>query len=322
MFKKIGPIALAAVMCSSLIGGAHAKYPEKPVQVTVPYSPGGPTDLAARLIATELSKRIDQSFIVENRGGAGGNVGAGHVARSAPDGYHLLVIGAAHAINKSLYEDLSYDIQKDFTPVAMLTTAPMVLLANPKFPPNSVEEMVAYADEHPGRINYASSGNGTAPHLAMELLKTKTGTDLVHIPYKGSAPALAATTSGQVDVGFDSLVVGKQFSTSGQLKALAVTGTKRSPVLPEIPTMVEAGYPDVDASVWYAIVAPASTPKEIVDFLNSHVNEILAQEDIRTKLMDLGADTAPMSPEDFGEFLQREVSKWAQVVKASGAQTN
>jgi len=322
MHGNIGAMALAMAMSAVLPAGAQASYPEKPVQITVPYSPGGPTDLAARLIAAELSQRLDQQFIVENRGGAGGNIGADHVARATPDGYRLLVIGAAHAINKSLYKNLSYDIQKDFVPVALLTTAPMVLLANPGFPPNSVEEMVGYAKQHPDRVNYASQGSGTAPHLAMELLKVKTGVHLMHVPYKGSAQSLSDMASGQVDVGFDSLVVGKQFTSSERLKALAVTGSKRSSVLPDVPTMAEAGYPDVDASVWYAIVAPASTPPEVVEQLNTNINQILAQEDVRNRLMTLGAEPAPMSSQDFGGFLDREVSKWAQVVKTSGAQVD
>ncbi len=322
MFRHIAAMALAVVMGTGLAAGAHAQYPEKPVQVIVPYSPGGPTDLAARLIAAELSQRLKQQFIVENRGGAGGNIGADYVARSTPDGYHLLVIGAAHAINKSLYKNLSYDIQKDFVPVAMLTTAPMVLLANPGFQPNSVKEMVAYAKAHPNRINYASQGNGTAPHLAMELLKVKTGTNLVHVPYKGSSQSLSDMASGQVDVGFDSLVVGRQFTSSGRLKALAVTGSKRSSVLPDVPTMAEAGYPEVDASVWYAIVAPASTPPAVVELLNKNINQILAGQDVRGKLMALGAEPASMSSQDFGKFLNQEVSKWAEVVKTSGAQVD
>jgi len=322
MLKRLLATSMAALLSPLAATQAQAAFPEKPVQVVVPYVAGGPTDLAARLVTTRMSQRLGQQFIVENRGGAGGNIGADYVVRSPADGYHLLIIGAAHAINKSLYKNISYDVQKDLAPVAMLTTAPMVLLANPGFKPNTVQEMVDYAKQNPGLISYASQGNGTAPHLATELLKAKTGIDLVHVPYKGSAQSLSDMASGQVQMGFDSVVVGKQFTTSGLLKALAVTGAKRSSVLLDVPTMAESGFPDVDASVWYAVVAPADTPPEVIKVLNTTINEILAEPEIRAKLNALGAEAAPMTPQEFASFLDREVTKWAEVVKLSGAQVD
>ncbi|MGD9942102.1 MAG: tripartite tricarboxylate transporter substrate binding protein [Burkholderiaceae bacterium] len=322
-FKVIlSAVALTTAWAAAPAAHAQAQYPERPVQVVVPYVAGGPTDIAARFVSEQLSKRLKQSFVVQNRGGAGGNIGAEVVARSAPDGYNLLVIGAAHAINKSLYKKLSYDIQRDFVPVALLSTAPMVLLANPQFPASNVQQLVDYARKNPGRLNYASQGNGTAPHLTTELLKVKTGVQMVHVPYKGSAQSLADMVAGQVPVGFDSVVVGKQYSDSGRLKALAVTTRQRSPVLPGVPTMAESGFPSVEASVWYAVVAPAGTPAAIVNMLNQQINEILNDPAARSTLLALGAEPAPMSTQAFDKFLRDEIAKWAEIVAASGAQVD
>ena len=325
-FERLRAVALSVTRSVTLLfvlavsGHAFAAYPDRPVRIVVPYAAGGPTDIAARLIAQELQKRLNQSFIVENRAGAGGNIGAEAVARAAPDGYTLLVIGAAHAINKTLYKQLSYDVIRDLMPVATIGTAPMVLLTHPAAGVNSVAELVALSKSKQGALNYGSSGNGTAPHLTMELLKVRTGASLTHVPYKGSVPAINDMVAGHITAAFDSIVVGQQWASSGKLKALAVTGPKRSAVLPEVPTMAEAGFPAIDAQVWYGLVAPAKSPADAIELLGGHVKEILADPEIRKRLAGLGAEPLVMAPAEFGRYLEAEVAKWGDAVRASGVQ--
>jgi tripartite-type tricarboxylate transporter receptor subunit TctC len=317
-FVRLFSAVLGGFLLSA--GAASAAYPDRPVRIVVPYAAGGPTDIAARLVAQELQRRLNQSFIVENRAGAGGNIGAEAVARAAPDGYTLLVVGAAHAINKSLYKQLSYDLMRDLTPVAMISTAPMVLLVNPGSGVNSVSDLVALAKAKQGALNYGSSGNGTAPHLTMELLKVKTGANLAHVPYKGSAPAINDMVAGHITAAFDSIVVGQQWAAGGKLKALAVTGPKRSAVLPDVQTMAEAGFPAIDAQVWYGLVAPTKTPTEAIQLLNAHVKDILGDAEIQKRLAGLGAEPLVMDPAEFGRYLQSEIAKWSEAVRASGVQ--
>lgn len=308
--------------CMIFTSLSYAAYPERPVQVVVPYAAGGPTDLTARLIAQALGERIGQQVLVINKGGAGGNLGAEYVGRAKPDGHTLLVIGAAHAINASLYSQLGYDLKKDFVPIALWTSAPLVLLANRDAPFNSVQELVALAVSKPDQLSYASSGNGTAPHLVMEILKTETGARLVHVPYRGSAPALTDMVSGEVAVAFDSLVLGKQYAEAGKLKALAVTGRQRSPVMPDVPTMAEAGYPQIDAAVWYGLAAPAGTPSDVIESLNQEIREVLRDPRVVERLATLGVDVEDTTPAQFKAFLASEIDKWSQAVKASGARVD
>ena len=308
-------LALALLTLSTI---SSAAYPDKPVRLVVPYPAGGPTDVAARLITGELQKRLGQSFVVENRAGAGGNVGAEFVAKAASDGYTLLMLGAAHAINKSLYKNLTYDVQRDFAPIATFSSAPLALLAYPGAGVNSVQEMISMAKAKPAALSYCSSGAGTAPHLAMEMLKAKAGINMVHIPYRGSAPGITDLIAGQVQVCFDSMVVWQQYAGSGRLKALAISGTQRSDISPELPTMAEAGMP-LDLSVWYGIVAPTRTPDAVLQTLNASLREILQDPAVRDRLRGLGAATFYKTTGDFRTFLDKEIAMWAEVVKFSGA---
>ena len=314
--------AMLGIYFLSALGTACAEYPDKSVRIIVPYPPGGPTDIAGRLIAQELGKRLNQTFIVDNRGGAAGNIGADIVAKATPDGYTLLVVGAAHAINMSLYNKLAYDFQRDFSAVGAISMAPHIMLAYPAFPAASVRDLVKMAKTRPGSINYCSAGSGTSPHLVMELFKTVGAIDLVHVPYKGSTPCLVDIMAGQPSVCFDSVVIWPPYAASGKLKALAVTAAKRSPVAPEVPTMAESGFPELDASVWYGLVAPAKTPPEILQVLNTQVAQILAEPEVRKRLLALGAEPLPMTRALFRKFMDDEVRKWATGVKAAGARVD
>jgi tripartite-type tricarboxylate transporter receptor subunit TctC len=316
---RIAMLAGLLALCAANAAPAAAAYPDRPVRLIVPYAAGGPTDIAARLIASELGQRMGQSFVVENRAGAGGNIGAEEVARAPADGYTLLVIGAAHAINRTLYSKLNYDVKRDFTPVATFSTAPLILLANAHAGIDSVAALVARARAQPGKLNYCSAGSGTAPHLAMEWLKSAAGIDLVHVPYKGSTPCITDTIAGQVELCFDSLVVWRQYAASGKLVALAVTGKSRSAIAPAVPTMGEAGYPQVDASVWYGIAGPAGMPAAAVQALNDQVRQVLADPAVKQRLASLGAEPLVKSPLEFKAFMDAELDSWAKVVKASGA---
>jgi tripartite-type tricarboxylate transporter receptor subunit TctC len=296
-----------------------AAYPDKPVTLVVPYAAGGPTDVAARLIAQELGKRLSITFIVENRVGAGGNIGAAFVARAPADGYTLLMIGIAHTINKTLYKNINYDVERDFTPVSLVAHAPLILLSSPQMPASTVKDFIAFAKASSPSLNYMSQGVGSAPHIAMELLKTRTGVSMTHIPYKGSAPALTDLMGNQVSVGFDSLVVGQPLVTAGKLKALAVTGAVRAPGLPDVPTMIESGFANLDSTTWYGVAAPARTSQDIVNLLSRHIVEILQTPDVRARIAGLGGTPAPTTPQEFQKFLSAEVAKWADAVKQSGA---
>ena len=308
-------VSLALLLYSTITAAA---YPDRLVKLVVPYPPGGPTDVAARIVAAELQQRLGQSFMVENRAGGGGNVGAEFVAKAAPDGYTLMLLGAAHAINKSLYKNLTYDVQRDFAPIATFSSAPLALLAYPGAPFNNVKEMIALARTNPTALSYCSSGSGTAPHLAMEMLKAQAEIQMVHIPYRGSAPGINDLIAGQVQVCFDSLVVWQQYAGTGRLKALAISGTQRSELSPDLPTMGEAGLP-LDLSVWYGLVAPAHTPEPILQLLNASLREILQEPAVQVRLRSLGASAFYKSTSDFGLFLENEIAMWAQVVKLSGA---
>jgi tripartite-type tricarboxylate transporter receptor subunit TctC len=308
-------VGLFLATCSAL---TLAAYPDKPVRIIVPYAAGGPTDIAGRLVALELSKRLGGPFVVDNRAGAAGNIGADAVAKAAPDGYTLLVIGAAHAINKSLYTSLTYDVQRDFTMVAGISTAPMVMLTHTKSGMSSVQDVLVRAREKPGAMNYCSAGSGTAPHLAMESFKASTQAQITHVPYKGSAPCLTDLIAGQVDLCFDSLVVLQQHASSGKLRALAVTGSRRSDIAPDLPTMAEAGAPN-ELAVWYGLAAPARTPAVIVQTLNAHIREILAEPAVRERLRGLGAEPMVRSPGELQKFMENEIATWASVVKTSNA---
>jgi tripartite-type tricarboxylate transporter receptor subunit TctC len=303
-------------------GALAQSYPKKPITIIVPYPPGGPTDIVARVVGQKLGERLGQQVIVDNRRGAGGNIGAALVARAAPDGYTLLLGTTAHAINPSVFPALNYDILKDFSPVVLLTSLPLVVVTNAAVPAKNVQELVALAKSKEGQLTYASSGNGQSTHLAAELFKTMTGVSMTHVPYKGSAPALTDVAGGQVSVMFDTLLSAMPQIKSGRLKALAVTSAKRSASAPELPTVAESGVPGYEAVAWSGLLAPAHTPPEIVAKLNTEINVILSQPDVQKRFLNDGAEPLGGSPEKFSAHIGSEVRKWAAVAKLSGAKVD
>jgi tripartite-type tricarboxylate transporter receptor subunit TctC len=316
--KCILPLAVA--FAAMLATPAAAAYPDHPVKVIVPFAAGGPADVTARLIFNKVGERLGQSFLIDNRGGAGGNIGTVAGAGSAPDGYTLTLITPAQIINMTLFAAPGYDIARDFTPVSLFNTAPGLLLANPKLGVNTFGEMIALAKSKPGQLSFASQGVGVAPHLMMEMIKTRAGIDMVHVPYRGSAPALNDLLAGTVPLMIDSIVTGLPHVRSGALRGLAVSTSKRSPLAPDIPTIAEAGLPGFEASLWYGVVAPAKTPTDAVAVLAAAIEEALKAPDIREKLLALGSTPAePAGPAAFAKFLKDEETKWPDVVRASGA---
>jgi tripartite-type tricarboxylate transporter receptor subunit TctC len=315
---------LLALVASTAPASVNAQsYPSRVVRLVVPFPPGGPLDISGRLLAQKLSEAWGQSVVVENRPGAGGNIGADLVAKSAPDGY-TIVMGAlsTHAVNPSLYPKMPYDAVKDFAPITLLATTPNVLVVNPSLPVNSVKDLIAYAKANPGKLSFGSGSNGSAGHLAGELFKVDTGTDIVHIPYKGGAPATQALLAGDVQFMFDNLANATPQIKAGKLKALAVTTADRSKLAPDLPTMAEAGVAGFDISTWFGLLAPAGTPKDVVAKWNADVTRILNSPEMRERLTLLGAEAAPTTPEQFAAFIQRELAKYARIVKASGAKVD
>ena len=323
MRSEVRALALALAASSlALVAAAEAQtaYPTKPVRVVVPFPAGGTTDILARAASQKLSETWGQQALVDNRPGAGGNIGAELVAKAPPDGYTLLMgtVGT-HAINSSLYPKMPYDHVKDFAPVILVAGVPNVLVVHPSLPVNSVQELIAYAKANPGKLNFASSGSGTSIHLSGELFKVMTGVQMTHIPYKGSAPALTDLVGGQVQLMFDNLPSSLAFIKAGKLRALAVTSAQRSPALPDVPTVAESGVPGFEATSWFGLLAPAGTPRDIVAKINADTQKWLASPDAKDKLAAQGAAAAGGSPEDFAKHIQAETAKWARVVKESGA---
>ena len=290
-------------------------YPTRPVRLIVGVAAGGGTDIVARLISQWLSERLGQQFIVENRPGAGSNIATEVVVRAPPDGYTLLTVGAPAAINATLYYDkLNFNFIRDIAPVAGIMRGPLVMLVNPSFPAKTVPEFIAYAKANPGKINMASGGNGTTPHVTGELFKMMTGVDMVHVPYRGAGPAITDLLGGQVQVLFDNPI---EHIRAGRLRALAVTTTTRSEALPDIPTLGEF-VPGYDASGWFGIGAPKDTPVQIIDRLNREINACLADPRMKARLTDLGGIVLSGSPADFGKHIAEETEKWAKVIKFAG----
>ncbi len=321
-------VALGAATVAPRWLHAQGAWPTKPVRIVVPFAPGGTTDILARALAPELGKAFGQTFIVENRAGAGGNIGADAVAKSPADGY-TLVMGTVgtQAINPSLYPKMPYDAVKDFAPITLVAGVPNVMVMNPAKAAadgiTDVRSFIAYARAHPGKLNMASSGNGTSIHLAGELFKTMTGTFMVHFPYRGSSPALLDLIGGTMDVMFDNLPSALQQIKSGKLIALAVTSSQRSAALPDVPTVAEAGpVKGFEASSWFGLLAPAGTPAEIVNRVQQETAKALASPALKERLLSQGAVPGGMSPADFGRFIAAETTKWSAVVKASGAKVD
>jgi len=318
MFARVVCSAVA-VFCVVSGNAAAQAWPSRPIRYIVPFPPAGATDILARIAADKISGPLGQPVVVENRPGAAGNVGTELVVKAPADGYTILQATVAQSISETLYTNLPFSFGRDLAPVALIARVPNVMIVHPSVPANSVREFIALAKARPGQINFASSGSGTSIHMSAEMFKMLTGVDIVHIPYKGSGPALADLLGGQVSVMFDNLTSSIGHIRSGKLRALAITTATRYPALPDLPTMQEAGVAGYEASAWFGIVAPKATPMEIVNRLNSEVNKMLALPDVKEKLLQQGAIAAPGTPEQFGAFIQDEIAKWAKVVKASGA---
>jgi tripartite-type tricarboxylate transporter receptor subunit TctC len=295
---------------------AHAQsYPVKPVRVIAASSPGSGVDIVSRTLAQRLGEALGQQVVVENRAGAGGNLGAEVAARAAPDGYTLFMATPAHAINSGLHRKLNYDIVRDFAPITLATVGQYVLAAHPSLPVTSVKELVALAKARPGELNYASAGNGNATHLAGELFDTLAKVKTVHVPYKGGGPAMVDLISGQVHYMFPNLVNSLPHIQSGKLRALAVTGEQRAGAAPRIPTVIEAGVPGFVVTAWYGVAAPSGTPQAVIERLNGEFGKVLRAADMKERLAAQGADPAPGAPQEFGLFLRSEVAKWGEVIR-------
>jgi len=295
-------------------------YPSKPVTFISPYVPGGTTDILARILAPRLQQALRQPFLVEYRPGAGGNVGTDMVARASPDG-HTILMGASGplSINVTLFKKLPYDPTTDLVPVVHVASVPLVLVTHPTFPAKSVQALLDLLKSKPDGYSYASAGTGTPQHLSAELLKLITGTRATHIPYKGSGPAINDLVGGQVPFGFESMIAVLQQVKGGRLQALGVSDTRRSPVLPDVPTLAEAGVPNYDAFAWYGVLAPKGTPAQVVTVLNTEMRKVLGSPEVRQRLLDLGSTDVAGPPEQFGAFIKSEIAKWGKVVRASGA---
>jgi tripartite-type tricarboxylate transporter receptor subunit TctC len=305
----------AAVPALSRIAKAQV-YPSRPVRIIVPFSPGDGSDIVVRLLGQWLSERLGQSFIVENRPGAGGNIGTEAVVRAAPDGYTLLWVTSANAVSATLYDKLNFDFIRDITPVASIILLPLVMLIHPSFPARSLPEFIAYAKANPGKLNMASPGTGTAIHVSSELLKMITGIDMTHVPYRGVAPALTDLLGGQVQVAFTTAASSIEYIKSGKLRPLAVTTAVRSEVLPDIPTVGEY-VPGYEASAWWGLGAPKNTPAEIIEKLNVEINAGLANSRIKARLVELGGTALLGSPADFGKLIAADTEKWGKVIRAA-----
>jgi tripartite-type tricarboxylate transporter receptor subunit TctC len=315
-------VLLSAAICVSASASAQ-QFPSKPIRFVVPYPAGGPLDTIARLLAAKVGESVKQPIVMDNKPGAGGNIGADIVAKSPPDGY-TIVMGAlaTHAINPTLYKSIPYDPVKDFTPITQVASTPNILVVNPSVPATNVREFIAYAKANPGKLNYASSGNGTPYHMAGELFKALAGVDIVHIPHKGSDQARASILGGQVQMMFDAVPTMAANAKAGKVKALATSGSKRSPVTPEIPTLAEAGLPGYESGIWLGLMAPAKTPRPVLEKLNAEVNKILSSPEVKENWLKQGTLTMGMSIEQFDKFLREEIVKWAKVVKMSGAKAD
>jgi tripartite-type tricarboxylate transporter receptor subunit TctC len=314
LYLAAGAAALPAV---SPIATAQT-YPTRPVRFIIGYPAGGSADLTARLLGQWLSERLGQPFVIESRPGAGTNIATETVVNAPPDGYTLLLVAPANAINATLYEKLNHNFMRDIAPVAGLIRFPNVIVVNPSVPAKTVPELIAYAKANPGKLNMASSGNGSTIHVSGELFKMMTGVNMVHVPYRGGAPALTDMISGQVQVMFDNVPTSIEFIRAGKLRALAVTTATRSEVLPDLPTVADF-VPGYEASAWYGVGVPKGTPDDVIDKLNKEINAILADPKAKARLADLGASLLAGSPADFGKLVADETEKWGKVVKFSGA---
>jgi tripartite-type tricarboxylate transporter receptor subunit TctC len=315
--------SLAAAFGAALCAGALAQsYPVKPIRIVVPYAPGGAVDIVARAVGQDLTKRLGQSVLVENRTGAGGNVGSDAVAKAAPDGYTLLMASPANTINPTLYTKMPYDPMRDLVPIVLIGSVPTVLIANRSLPVQNVKQLVALAKSQPGALVYGSGGSGTTEHLAGEIFKSAAGVDMLHVPYKGGAQVITDLLGGQIALMFVNQLGALPHITAGKVKALAVASAERSPALPQIPTFAEQGYPDMKVSVWWGIMGPAGMPRDLVNRLNRDIVAALSSPEMQERLQTLSARPIGGAPEAFTKFFAEETTRWARVVKASGARVD
>lgn len=318
MTRKSIVCMLVAVLC--MLGSSLAqaqKFPTKPIRMVVGYAPGGGSDIMARLMAPYITEAMGQSVIVENRPGAAQNVAAEHIIKQPNDGYTLFLSSAALGVNISLYAKLNYDPVKDFAPIAVFATSPNLLLVKPSFPAKNVAEFIAIVKKNPGKFNYSSSGTGSTQHLSGEMLKLMLNTDITHVAYKGTSPSLTALAGGEVDFSFSNIPAAQPLLSTGKFRAIGITSAKRSAVMPELQTMIEGGLPGFVTATWYGLLAPAGTPRDVVNALNAVVVKAVQKEDLRKKLAQLGADPIAESPEYFQKMLAEEIERWSKVVKAA-----
>jgi tripartite-type tricarboxylate transporter receptor subunit TctC len=320
MTRFITALASAAVLAALPAIAVAQAYPTKPVTIIVPWPPGGPSDIAARPMAKALTENLKQTFIIDNRGGAGGNIGSAMVAKAAPDGYTLLITSSAPiVINPSLYKSMPFDPPKDLAPITNLLRVPLILAVNPSIPAKNLQELIAYVNAQKGKAQYASSGNGTPQHLTAELFKSTAKLDMIHVPYKGSAPAITDLVGGHVPIMFDSAIAILPQIKAGKVRAIAITSAKRSAILPDVPTFTEAGLKGFESYAWYGFFAPAKTPNDIVAKLNAEALKIMKGPEWQKILAETGSENVGESPEQFAAFMKAEATKWAKVVKDSGA---
>jgi tripartite-type tricarboxylate transporter receptor subunit TctC len=316
--RRVAKFVLAVALGAAALA-AHA-WPDKTVTIIVPWPPGGPSDIAARPVAHGLSESLGKSFVIDNRGGAGGNMGSVVVAKAPPDGHTLLITSSAPiVINPAVYKKMLFDPAKDLQPVTNLLRVPLVLAAHPSVPAKDLKELIAYIKSQQGKFQWASAGNGTPQHMTGELFRTAASLDMIHIPYKGSAPAITDLSGGHVPVMFDSTIAIVPHIKSGKLRAIAVTGAKRSPQLPDVPTFAEAGLPAVESYAWYGLFAPAKTPKDIITKLNAETLKYMKTPAFQKILDNAGSDYVGDTPENFAAFTREEAAKWARIAKSTGA---
>jgi len=317
--SRIGSVLAAAALTLVASSLASAQtYPSKPVKLIVPFGAGGPADVFGREIAQHLSEALKQSFVVETRPGGGGTIGADAVAKSPPDGYTLLVMSNTHTTNETLIPNKSYQLLRDLVPVATINYSDLMMVIHPSVPAKDLKEFIALAKKEPGKLNYASSGPGTPYHMAGELFKAMSGTDIVHVPHKASGDMRNSVIGGHVQMAFDAITTMAENAKAGKVRALGTSGLKRSPVTPDIPTISEAGVPDYEAVIWLGVMAPAGTPKPIIDKLNEEINKVISKPEVQASWNRRGAVSMVKSPAEFEQFLRADIQKWARIVQISG----
>ena len=323
MMRYASSLVAAFLACSSLPFSAAAQtYPVKPIRLVVPFAPGGPVDTLARAMTPKLSEALGQQIIIDNRAGAGSTIGTDVVAKAPPDGYTLLITSSSIAINPSIYPKMPFDATRDLAPISQLSTSSLIVVVHPSIPARSIKELIALAKARKGELVYASSGTGSAPHLSVALFNSMTGTKMVHVPHKGAAPATLDLLAGNVALMFNNLISAVPNVQAGKLRALAVTGASRTPALPDLPTIAEAGVPGYEASTWYAMFAPAATPGPILERLHRDVAATMKSPEVRKTLSAVGIDPVGGTPAELARYLRSELVKWAKVAKASGAKAD